>query len=225
MADKVWIVIAGYNEGTVIRRVVEQLIPDWPHVVVVDDGSSDNTAAESLYGGATVVSHPINLGQGAALATGFAYALSQGASHIVTFDADGQHDAKDIQALVEAVRGSDFDVAIGSRFLGKTLSMPLRRRFLLKAAVLFTRITTGLKVTDAHNGLRCFTALAAQKINIVQNRMAHASEIIEKIAYYKLRVVEVPVTITYTAYSLAKGQSMSNSIHIVLELLLARLRK
>lgn len=225
MRSNTWVVIAAFNEGSVIRDVVAGLKVEWPNVVVVDDGSSDATAAEAGAAGAFVIQHPVNLGQGAALATGLQYCIEIGAKFIVNFDADGQHHVEDIQVLVDRASQPDVDVVIGSRFLGQTRAMPRSRKFMLKAAVLFTRITTGLKVTDAHNGLRCFTLEAAKRIEITQNRMAHASEILEEIARHKLRVAEVPVTITYTDYSLAKGQRLSNSINILLELFLGRLHK
>jgi len=225
MRSDTWIVVAAFNESRVIRNVITELVAQWPNVAVVDDGSSDDTAAEAEAAGALVIRHPINLGQGAALATGIQYCIEIGAEYIVTFDADGQHHVEDIARLVEKASEPNVDIVIGSRFLGETRDMPRRRRLVLKAAVLFTRLTTGLKVTDAHNGLRCFTLQAARKIKIAQNRMAHASEILEEIAHHKLRVAELPVTITYTEYSLAKGQKLTNSINILLELFLGRLHK
>src|SRR5690349_7050301 len=109
-----WVVIAAFNEGAVIREVVREVVDAGWSVVVVDDGSRDDSAAKAKAGGATVLRHPINRGQGAALQTGIDYAIRRGARHIVTFDADGQHDAKDIPALVEAL--GDADIALGSRF-------------------------------------------------------------------------------------------------------------
>ena len=225
MQDHVWIVIAAYREEAVIREVVSTVVAQWPNVVVVDDGSGDATAEQARLGGAQVLIHPVNLGQGAALATGIRHALIQGAQYIVTYDADGQHSMHDIERLVQPIVEGRAQVAIGSRFLGEALAMPASRKLLLKAAVLFTWLTAGVRMTDAHNGLRCFSAAAARQIRITQNRMAHASEIIEEIGQNKLSYIEVPVTIRYTEYSMAKGQSMSNSLHIVLDLLLGRLFK
>lgn len=221
----VWVVVAGYNEGRVIGDVVRGLVARWPNVVVVDDGSRDNTADEAFRAGATVLSHPTNLGQGAALATGIGYALKRGADYIATFDADGQHQVGDIAKLLAALQTHGADIAIGSRFLGDAQSMPWARKVVLKMAVIFTWIVTGQRMTDAHNGLRLFSAHAARTIRITQNRMAHASEIIERIAQNKLKLVEVPVTLLYTEYSLSKGQPLSNSVNIVLELLIGRLQR
>jgi len=221
----VWVVIPAYNEGPVIADVVEAVRASVPEVVVVDDCSSDGTREAALSGGAAVLRHPINLGQGAALQTGIRHALSRGAEFIITFDADGQHRAEDIAVLLDTQRRTGADVVIGSRFLGATENLPASRRVILKLAVLFTRMTSGLKVTDAHNGLRLLTRSAAQRIEIRQNRMAHASEIIDQIRRLGLSVAEAPVTIVYTEYSLRKGQRLSNALNILAELFIARVNK
>jgi polyprenyl-phospho-N-acetylgalactosaminyl synthase len=213
-----WVVCAAYNEATVIGRVVSELGRAGHQVVVVDDGSRDGTRHVAAAAGAHVVTHPINLGQGAALQTGIDYALSQGADILITFDADGQHRVSDIPRLVDALRRERADFALGSRFLGQTYNLPLLRRWVLQAATVFTRLTTGLSLTDAHNGLRALTRKGAAAIRLRQNRMAHASEILNEIARSGLRYVEVPVTIEYTAYSLAKGQRIGDSVTILLDL-------
>ncbi|MGE5088242.1 MAG: glycosyltransferase family 2 protein [Candidatus Levyibacteriota bacterium] len=224
-ADGVWVVIPAYNEGPVIADVVEAVRATWPNVVVVDDCSGDDTREAARSAGAIVVRHPINLGQGAALQTGIRHALSRGAEYVVTFDADGQHRPEDIAVLLDAQRRSGAAVVIGSRFLGAAENLPPSRRALLKLAVLFTRLTTGLKVTDAHNGLRLLTRSAAQCIEIRQNRMAHASEIIDQIRRLGLSVAEAPVTIVYTEYSLRKGQRLGNALNILADLFIAKVNK
>lgn len=224
-AEHFWIVIPAYNEGEVLREVVSGVTKLYENVVVVDDCSTDNTGAAACEGGAIVVRHPINLGQGAALETGIRYALLNGAQSIVTFDADGQHRVEDIALLTQRQAETGADVVIGSRFLGNATGMPWLRRIVLKLAVIFTRITSGVSLTDAHNGFRLLTRNAAQKIRIGQNRMAHASEIIDRIGSLGLSVVEAPVTILYTEYSLRKGQKLSNAINILSELFIARLNK
>jgi glycosyltransferase involved in cell wall biosynthesis len=219
------VVIAAYNEAAMISDVVRDVIRAFPSVIVVDDGSRDRTADLAVGAGATVLTHPINLGQGAALQTGITYAVESGFDHVVTFDADGQHRTEDALAMLEMLEHTGAQVALGSRFVGSTESMPASRRWLLRAATWFTRATTGLHVSDSHNGLRVLRRDAARLIQLRQNRMAHASEILEEIARHRLRYVEVPVTIRYTEYSLAKGQSGFGAFNIVLDLLLARLRK
>jgi glycosyltransferase involved in cell wall biosynthesis len=220
-----WVVIPAFNEGTVIGDVVRQLRTHYRNVAVVDDCSDDNTSAAALSAGAIRLRHPVNLGQGAALQTGITYALAQGADYIVTFDADGQHRVEDIEALLDTQTRTNADVVVGSRFLGGTENMPLLRRLVLKLAVVFTRVTSGVKLTDVHNGLRLFTRHAAERIHITQDRMAHASEITEQIHGLGLSVVEAPVTIVYTEYSLRKGQKLSNAINIVADLIVGRMNK
>ena len=220
---QVYVVVPAYNEGRVIGRVVADVRRAGYTAVVVDDGSSDATAQAARAADAIVIKHPFNLGQGAALQTGVDYALAQQAEMIVTFDADGQHRVSDISRLTEALMQERADFALGSRFLGQAPNLPPLRRLLLRAATAFTRLTTGLQVSDTHNGLRAMTRRGAAAIKLRQNRMAHASEWLAQIAASRLRYVERPVTIEYTAYSLAKGQSLGDALLILLDLFARRL--
>jgi polyprenyl-phospho-N-acetylgalactosaminyl synthase len=220
---QVHVIIAAYNEAAVISRVVMEVKRAGYRVVVVDDGSKDATAAVARGAGATVVAHPFNLGQGAALQTGVDYALAQGAEVVVTFDADGQHRVADIAGLVEALSEERAEFVLGSRFLGQATDLPPLRRLLLKAATLFTRLTTGLQLSDTHNGLRAMSRRGAAAIRLRQNRMAHASELLGQIGSSGLRHVERPVTIEYTAYSLAKGQKIRDAVFILVDLFARRL--
>ena len=221
-ANNLWVVIAAYNESKVVKNVISEVLSCCPNVVVVDDGSSDNTYAELLDSDAWVLKHPINLGQGAALQTGISFALSKGAEYIATFDADGQHSISDLLAMYQKISSEGFDVILGSRFLGNAVNISPFRIFFLKAAAAYTGLISGMWLTDAHNGLRIFSARAARKINIQQNRMSHASEIVDLISENRLSYVEHPVTITYTDYSKQKGQKLSNSVAIVIEQLISR---
>ncbi|XZE51430.1 glycosyltransferase family 2 protein [Planctomycetaceae bacterium SH139] len=219
-----WIVVAAYNEGSRLANTLKS-ITGLASIVVVDDGSRDDTFDVACSLPVWVLRHPVNCGQGAALQTGIDFALSHGAEVIVTFDADGQHDATDIPQMVQPVLSGQADVALGSRFLGATKNMPWSRRLLLKLAVVFTRLTNGMMLTDTHNGFRVFSRKAAEQIRIRQPRMAHASEILDQIAKHKLRYVEVPVTVRYHAATLAKGQSSWDAVRISGQLLAGRLWK
>lgn len=205
-----YIVMPAYNEGKVIQQTLEGLKNY--KVIVVDDQSSDNTV-DIAKEYAQVVQHATNMGQGAALRTGIKKALENGATQIITFDSDGQHDANDIPIILEKL--GDYDVVLGSRFLGKASNLPLSRKIMLKGSVILCRLFYGLKLTDSHNGLRGFTRAAAEKINITENRMLHASEILQRVSEQKLSYTEVPVHIKYTEYSLDKGQSMWNAFRIL----------
>jgi len=214
----VWIVIAAYNEAGAIGGVIDSLRPFPYQIAVTDDGSEDGTF--DALAGLPVhrLRHPVNLGQGAALKTGMLYALRNGAKYLVTFDADGQHRASEIPAMLDPLaRG--YDVALGTRFGsgGQAVNLPPARRVLLKLAIFYTRLTIGLGVSDTHNGFRAFTAEAARRIEITRNRMAHATQILEEIKRLKLSYKEVPVNIDYTKYSLRKGQRASNALNILWE--------
>lgn len=219
--DDVWLVIPLFNEGEVIGDVVTEAIATFPNIVCVDDGSSDDSGAIARAAGARVVKHPINLGQGAALQTGFDYVLTDPlARFAVTFDSDGQHRVEDAVAMVERMRKGDLDVVLGSRFLDDRTKPGALKRVVLKMAVVFTNMTSGVRLTDAHNGLRVFSTDALRRIRIRQNRMAHASEIVSLIGKADLRYEEMPVLIVYTDYSRGKGQSIWNSVNILVDLIM-----
>ena len=175
----VYIVVPAYNEAAAVFGVVDELRRAYPNVVVVDDGSRDDTSAEARRAGAIVLRHVLNRGQGAALQTGIEYGLRRGGEVIVTFDADGQHRVEDIDRLLEALERTNADLAIGSRFLDLQSNVPARHRLVLRVATRFMRITSGVPLTDAHNGLRALRRSAAERITITLDGMAHASEIVD----------------------------------------------
>lgn len=220
-----WIVIPAYNEAAVIGDTVRAVRRHFDNVVVVDDCSPDATERVAREAGAMVCRHPVNLGQGAAIQTGIDLALARGAAYIVTFDADGQHQPEDAVAMLGELEGKKVDVVLGSRFIGRAEGISRQRVWLLKLAVAYTRATTGLNLTDTHNGLRAMTASAARGIHIRHNRMAHASELLSQIAQNQLRYVEAPCTIIYSDYSRAKGQKMSGAFAILWDLIIGKLYK
>ncbi|MDO5720494.1 MAG: glycosyltransferase family 2 protein [Actinomycetaceae bacterium] len=221
LTDKTWLVVPLYNEGTVVRDVLTQARRIFPNIICVDDGSRDNSVDEAIAAGAWVAVHPINVGQGAALQTGIEYVLRHtDAEYLVTFDADGQHRAEDALAMLEAAHERDLGFVLGSRFRSGHVEMGLLKRIILKTVVLVTRLRSGYQLTDAHNGLRLIRRDAAEHISIEQNRMAHASEIIEQLFATGLKWEEIPVHIRYTPYSRKKGQSLLNSINILVELIM-----
>jgi glycosyltransferase involved in cell wall biosynthesis len=222
-----WVVIPAFREVTVIAPVVAELVAAGWRVVVVDDGSHDGTGEAARRAGAWVLSHAVNLGQGAALRTGFAFALTDpGTRFVVTFDADGQHETSAVRDLLLPLARGEAEVTLGSRFLDPRTAKPVpaARRLLLRCATWLARWTTGLKLTDTHNGLRGFTVSALRRLQLQQDRMAHASEIQAEIARRRLAYLEVPVDVSYSPYSLAKGQRLVDAVSILWDLLLARMR-
>jgi glycosyltransferase involved in cell wall biosynthesis len=220
---QVWVVIPAFNEEKSIGRVVAEVKKYAPNIIVVNDGSGDKTAEVGREAGAEIIDHIINRGQGAALKTGFNYALGRGAEIIVTFDADGQFLPSEIPGLIRPIAEGEADAVLGSRFITNNSKIPLIRKLVLKSAILFTRITTGLGLSDAHNGFRAFSRKAIELIDLKQDRMAHASEILHEIKRLGLKYKEVPVTVSYTDYSMGKGQSSLNALGILWELLIGKI--
>lgn len=198
---KPWIVVPAYEEAKLVGHVVRELLPFAEAVVVVDDGSSDTTKEAAASAGAIVLRHLINRGYGAALVTGTSYAMEHGAQVVVHFDADGQFDPADVPKLVAALSPGTASASFGSRFLGQALGLSWRRRLTLKLAIIFTWAVSGIKLSDAHNGLRAFTREAWEQMHFMQDAMAFSSEVVDELARLNLRPVEVPVTVRYTEYS------------------------
>jgi len=220
------VIIPVYNEAKVIRSVIKPLLKNFAYVVCVNDGSSDESAFEISKTSALLVNHPINMGQGAALQTGIEYARDlPGAKYFVMFDADGQHRIEDAKAMVNKLKQGDYDIILGSRFLGKTVAMKKSKAIVLRLAVKFSNITSGVKLTDTHNGLRAFNKHVADTMQITMPDMAHASEILEIISEQKYRYTEIPVTIEYSEYSMSKGQSLINAVNIGFDVILRKISR
>lgn len=221
------VVMAVYNEDQVVGKVVKELSQCFPNIICVDDGSKDKSAAVISKTGARLITHTCNRGQGAALQTGIEAALVDSKfKYIVTFDADGQHSAKDADRMVRHIKNNtEIDVVLGSRFLGETEDIGIVKLGVLKVAVVFSNIISGMKLTDTHNGLRVLNRKFAENLHLKSTGMAHASEIIYKIARGGYVFKELPVTISYTDYSKSKGQSVFNSFNILFELLKHRTMK
>lgn len=208
------IVVPAYNESKRIGRVVRDLFQHgFNNVLVVDDGSSDNTIAEATEAGAKVVTHMINRGQGAALETGNEYARRFGYSVVVHFDGDGQLNVSDINGAIEKIN-SDCDIVLGSRFLDNRSQIPwTKKRVVLPLARLVNRFLTGVHLTDVHNGFRVLGEKALNLIDIVQDGMAHNSEIVAKMKKNNLKFCEHPVEIRYFEY----GQGVKGGLKIIFD--------
>lgn len=223
MNDDIWLIIPCYNEGPVIQQVIEHARATFPNIVAVNDGSRDNSADAIRAAGAHLVNHPVNLGQGAAIQTGVEYARAQpGAKYFVTFDADGQHQVKDVLRMVQRLRTEPLDIVVGTRFAGQdTSQVPWIKRVVLRTVVMLSPRTRRLGLSDAHNGLRAFNLKVANEMNLRMNGMSHASEIVALIDQRKWRVAEEPVEILYTEYSMSKGQSLINGVNILADNIVA----
>ncbi len=216
-----FVIVPAYNEEKNIGRVLSGLFSQGlENIIVVDDGSNDNTAEVAKSAGAVVLKHEVNRGQGASLQTGNEYALAGGASYVVHFDADGQFNPADIVEALAVMKDKNIDILLGSRFLDNRSQIPwTKKHIVLPIARLINRFLTGLKLTDVHNGFRILSRPALQKINISQDRMAHNSEIIRQIKEKNLSYLEYPVEVTYNEY----GQGVDGGLKIIWEILQERL--
>lgn len=214
-------IIPLYNEATVISEVIAGVKESFPNIICIDDGSVDGSGELAVQAGAHLATHPINLGQGAALQTGFDFFMKHtDGRYVVTFDADGQHRTEDALAMLDLARRDDLAFVLGSRFLEGKAETGTAKRVVLKVAAFVSNLRTHMHLTDAHNGLRVLRRDAVGSIHLDKNQMAHASQIIEQLAASKLPWREAPVHIRYTAYSRSKGQSLLNSINILVELVM-----
>lgn len=224
------IVVPAFNEARVIAATLAAIPPridgvDDVTIVVIDDGSTDDTAAEALRVGdprVIVLRHAINRGLGGALGTGLAYARANAADFVVTYDADGQHAPEDIAAVVAPLVAGNADAVIGSRLL-QPAGMPWYRVLGNWGLNLFTYFVFGMWTTDSQSGLRGFSRRAIEQINVRLDRMEVSSEFIKEIRRCRLRFTEVPIRAIYSDYSLAKGQRNLNAFNILLRLVLHRL--
>jgi len=194
---KVVIVIPAFNEEKSIGKVVRSIpkLEDMEvDILVVDDGSEDNTREEAIKAGAKVISFPGNRGLVNVFNKGLEYALRSGADFILTMDGDGQHDPKEIPKLLKPLLENRADVVIGSRFIRDYRHPSLLKHFGNMAFSRIISILTSQKITDAQSGFRAFTREVAEKINIRMGQ-TYTQQMIIQAAYYKFKIVEVPISV------------------------------
>jgi len=217
--------VPAYNESAKIAEVIADLKRNgYQDIVVIDDGSVDNTGAIAEKLGVVVLRHIVNRGLGAALGTGFAYARSQNLDVLVTFDSDGQHQASDILRLVEPIKNGQADVVIGSRWVDSS-KMPILRRFYNFASNILTFVLYGVSTTDSLSGLRAFSQKSVEVISIRTNKMEVSNEFFQEISRNHLRYMEVPIRAIYTDYSRANSKNLiNNPLPIVINMLIRLFR-
>ncbi|MCL4385656.1 MAG: glycosyltransferase family 2 protein [Actinobacteria bacterium] len=220
-SDKIYIIIPAYNEASLIPTVLNDLINNgYKNIIVVDDGSTDNTSGIVKNFNVDLIKHPVNMGPGAAIKTGIDYALLKNAKIMITFDADGQHLAKDIPNLISPIINNQAEITLGNRFINNMSNVPVFKKIILKLGAFLMFLMYGILSSDSHNGLKAISKSAALKINIKSNGWEYCSEIIEEIMLKKIKYIEVPVTVNYSDYSIKKGQKIYNSFYIVSKMFL-----
>ena len=225
---KVVIVVPVFNESPVIYKVLKSIPKkinetSLVDVVVVNDGSGDDTLSEVQRAGFVIVNHAINRGLGAAIKTGMEYARKKRADIVVTFDGDGQHEPSDIEKIILPIIQKKADLVIGSRFK-KSKNVPMDRFFLNWFANFITFLFYGVATTDSQSGLRAFSGKAITLIDFKGERMDFSSEILLEAKRNNLKIEEVPIRAIYTEYSRKKGQKNLNAIPTFTRFLVRLLR-
>jgi glycosyltransferase involved in cell wall biosynthesis len=218
------------NEAEVLAEVLTRLkttlkkLPLKTEIAVVNDGSFDSSAKIAREQGATVLTHLINRGLGAALGTGLAYAKQKKVDFAVTFDSDGQHDPADIAKVLAPLLSGRADVVVGSRSLSREGKMPVLRRINNYAFNVLTWIFFGQRSSDSLSGFRGFNRRAIRLIRLKTERMEVSNEFFAEIKRHRLHLEEVPIKVIYTPYSMKKGVKPGNVFAIIFRLVLRLLR-
>ena len=221
---KIIIGIPAFNEEKNIGPIVAKLKKKYDQVIVCDDGSSDMTEIIALSLGAHVIKHDKNLGYGSAIKTIFNEAGKLEADILVTFDADEQHQISEIDSVLQPITENKSDIVIGSRFLGETKDLPLYRKIGIKTITGLTNAMTGSKITDSQSGFRAYYKKVLKEISPTESGMGISTEILIKAVKKEMRIVEVPITISYEGIThsqepISHGTSviMSTIKHVAIE--------
>ena len=215
---KTLVVLPAYNESTVLAETLEKLRACTDScILVVDDGSVDDTSKVAGKAGVRVVKHVINLGLGAALETGFEVARREGFDRLITFDADGQHNPVDVCRIVDALDG--FDVVIGVREL-HTERMPFVKKVGNYVLNILTAALFGVYSRDSQSGLRAFNRRAIESISVKANRYEVSSEILYEAVRNGLTIKEVLVDVIYTDHSMGRGTGVVDGFKILWRMIL-----
>lgn len=217
---EITVILPAYNESSVIQKVIQSIV-DYgiENVIVIDDGSTDETAKIATRAGAWVYSHIINRGAGAAFQTGINLARQKQWPYVAFMDSDGQHNPRDLDQLVQKMETSRCDLVIGSRFLQKNKEIPYIRIFFNKIANLLTNIFCKNNYTDTQSGFRLFNQRAIERINLKLDGFGYCSEMIIEGEKADLKIAEIPISVHYSTYSISKGQDFQNGISTAINLL------
>jgi polyprenyl-phospho-N-acetylgalactosaminyl synthase len=214
--DNVYVIIPLFNESKVLDKVIDEVQGVFKNIIVVDDGSTDNSYDLLLKKDITLIKHPINLGVGAAITSGFELVKKlENAFAAITFDADGQHSIDDAKEFAEAILDCEEEIIFGSRFLGNEKNIPFIKRYVLKTATFITNIITGTKLSDTHNGLKAIKKSCIKKLDLDINGYAYESQFIYQVSKRRISYRELSTNTIYTAYSMSKGQSLRNGFIII----------
>jgi polyprenyl-phospho-N-acetylgalactosaminyl synthase len=216
----VWVIIPAYNEGPMVGEVVRRVRAcGFEQVLVVNDGSTDHTAIAAREAGARVLSHPINRGAGAVSQTGILFARREGIRYMIQMDADGQHHPEDLDRLMVRMAAGNCDILVGSRFMDKSGNIPAIRIIYNQISNVFTNWFCRSWYSDTQSGFRMLNRQAIEAIDLHIDGFGYCSEMIIQAEQRELQVAEVPISVSYTEYSMSKGQDLHTGIVTALNLL------
>ena len=219
-------IIPAYGEKDAPIKVIWDILAKNYGVILIDDWKNEDLVeklhTKYKWKPLVTIKHIVNLWQWWWLETWAEYIRKfwKNIKFVVHFDADWQHRLEDLKQFQKAFEEApELEIVLWSRFLGSTVNMPKSKKITLKLWILFTRIFSGIKLTDTHNGYRMMKKETLDKIHITMNRMEHASEILDIIKHEKIKYKEVPIVVKYSDYSMAKWQKISNWFKIVKNLI------
>ena len=190
----VLVCIPAYNAESTISEAVKRCQKFADLVLVINDGSSDNTEKVARKAGADIITHRKNRGYGGAIKTALEEGLKRNARVTITFDADLQHDAKDIPKIIEPILSNESDIVIGSRFLEKNIDVKTYRKFGIRFITSLVRLFSGNNIRDAESGFRGYSIDSLKQLipMLETEGMGMSAEILLKASVSKLKIVEVP---------------------------------
>lgn len=223
MFENISVIVPVFNESEKLEEVISNLKKYFKNIVVINDGSNDNSLQILKKLKVKVINHSYNLGQGASISSGLKYISSRKDIYaVITFDADGQHQADDAVTFAKEILSSNVDIIFGSRFINHEENIPFLKRKVLRIVNLFTRYFSKINLSDSHNGLKAIRSSVIDKLEFKSNRYAFESEIIHSVSKNNLSYKELPTNILYTTYSKKKGQKLLNGFLILEDLLKAK---
>ena len=194
------LLVPAYNAASMLPRLLQEagVFFEKRHILVVDDGSTDRTADVCRTAAVTVLCHPGNRGKGAALRTGFQWAIKHGYQAVLTMDADGQHDCREIPHFFAAAENDQADIVIGSR-MERPEGMPWQRRFSNRLTSRVLSWRTGQRIRDSQSGYRLIKTTVLRTVLLVTTRFQTESELLIKAGLQGYRIQSIPITSIYTA--------------------------
>lgn len=215
---KIAIGLPAYNEEKEIGKIISELKSITKTIIVCDDGSSDSTSSIAENLNTMVINHPKNLGYGASIRSLFLKGKEIDCDILVTFDADGQHDFKDIEAVIQPILDQKADIVIGSRFLNDNDSVPKYRKIGIKAITKIANVSTNKDISDSQSGFRAYSKKALNEIEPTDSGMSVSTEILIKATRNNLRILEVPITVLYEGDT-STHNPVSHGVSVILSTL------